>query len=116
MIVKRSEADPHRIERCHEGLGALQCTELLAEYRREGPGIKFCHDDVLEPGASIGEHRHDGDEEVYVILDGRGTAVMDGRRVPVGPGDLMLTRSGHTHGLINSPDAPMRLIVVGVNC
>jgi uncharacterized cupin superfamily protein len=100
------------IEGCHGGAGRLVCTELLADYQRSGPGLKYVHDDVVEVGATIGEHAHSGDEEAYLILEGTGTMIVDGARHAVGPGDLVLTRDGHSHGLENGPDGPMRLLVV----
>ena len=64
----------------------------------------------MAPGATIGEHRHEGDEEIYYVLEGRGTMTLDGERFEIGPGDLAVTPAGHTHALENG-DAPMRLIV-----
>ena len=39
------------------------------------------------------------------------TALLDGERYPLGPGDVYVCRSGHTHGIENG-DAPLRMIVV----
>ena len=78
-------------------------------YRRKGEmdGLVTMGRTVLEPGSSIGEHLHPDTEEIWYILEGTGTVVMDGVTTPVGPGDLLLTTAGHTHGLHNGPDAPM---------
>lgn len=80
-----------------------------------GPGIKFCHEDVLAPGASIGIHPHQGDEELYLILEGNGLMQVDSQTAPVGPGDLIMTRSGQSHGLENTGPGPLRLLVVCAN-
>ena len=72
MIIRRSEKKPVRMDKCHDGQGVLWCTELLADYKKTGNGFKYIHDNMLEPGASIGEHAHIDDEELYVILWGRG--------------------------------------------
>jgi mannose-6-phosphate isomerase-like protein (cupin superfamily) len=64
----------------------------------------------VAPNATIGEHAHADDEEIYFVLEGRGTIILDGKRFPIGPGDLAVTSAGHSHGLVNGP-APMRLVV-----
>jgi quercetin dioxygenase-like cupin family protein len=65
---------------------------------------------VLEPGSSIGEHLHPDTEEIWLILEGHGTVILDGQPSPAGPGDLFLTKAGHTHGLCNGPDGPMTYV------
>lgn len=115
MVIRRESMGSFDTESCHGGEGRLVGIEALADYDRRGPGIRFVHDDTLAPGASIGEHLHEGDEEIYLVLEGRGTMLVDGAPHEIRPGDLCITRSGHTHGLVNSPDSPMRLLVVGAS-
>lgn len=103
------------LRNCHDGTGELHCVERFADYKRKTPGIKFVHEDLLPPGASIGEHAHRGDEEIYLILEGNGQMTLDGETVEVGPGDLCLTRSGHSHSLRNTGNTPLRLVVVCAN-
>jgi mannose-6-phosphate isomerase-like protein (cupin superfamily) len=112
MLVRKADRTARVIEDCHGGAGVLHCTEMLAEYRRPGAGFRYVHDNIIEPGASIGEHTHRGDEELYIILEGHGTMRIDGQHVPVGPGDVCVTRSGHSHSLTNSADGPMHMLVV----
>jgi mannose-6-phosphate isomerase-like protein (cupin superfamily) len=45
---------------------------------------------------SIDRHYHDCDE-YWVILDGRGTVVIDEQQLPVKPGDCVAIRMGHPH-------------------
>ena len=115
MIIHKDDAPTRPIDRCHDGEGLLHMTEMLGEYKRQAGGVKFIHDNIVEPGASIGEHTHTDDEEVYLIIDGRGTMRVDGVEERVGPGDICLTRPGHSHSLTNSDDGPMHLIVIGLN-
>jgi mannose-6-phosphate isomerase-like protein (cupin superfamily) len=67
---------------------------------------------VLAPGSSVGEHTHPATEELYLILEGTGQGILDGRRFPVGPGDLFLCKAGHSHGLEN--DGPVPLAFFGL--
>ncbi len=112
MLLRASADNLRRFENCHEGQGALWCSELLADYAKRGAGFSFIHDNVIEPGASIGEHGHEGEEEIYVIIGGRGTMRIDGVDTPVSAGDVCLTRSGHSHSLVNGGDGPMRFLVI----
>ncbi|MDD4892145.1 MAG: cupin domain-containing protein [Phycisphaerae bacterium] len=112
MILRRNAVQSRRVENCHEGRGVLWFTELLADYRKTTAGFKYIHDNVLEPGASIGAHTHHGDEELYVFLTGWGVMVIDGVPQDVQAGDVCLTRHGHSHDLTNSAAGPMHFLVI----
>lgn len=112
MLLRPSAQNLRRLENCHEGQGALWCSELLADYAKRSAGFAFIHDNVIDPGASIGEHGHENEEEIYVILSGQGSMRIDGVDTPVIAGDVCLTRSGHSHSLVNGGDAPMRFLVI----
>lgn len=113
MLRHRDEMKSGVIEKCHEGEGNLLAHFVMGQGDSDA-GVLFMHDDVIEPGASIGEHRHEGNEEIYLVIEGHGTMILDGKEYPFRPGDVSLVKSGHTHGLRNSADGPMRLIVVCV--
>jgi uncharacterized cupin superfamily protein len=100
------------LERCHDGVGALQCIRVLQGGAKAGRHLNFLHDDILPPGTSIGLHRHKDDEEYYYIVSGRGTMTLDGRRIPVRAGDITAVLPGGEHGLENDSDADMRIIVI----
>ena len=115
MIIKSIAMKVSEVRDCHAGTGRLWCREIFGHYQRTEPGIKFVHDDTIEPGASIGEHGHDGDEEVYYILEGAGEMTMDGVVAAVQAGDFCFTQSGHRHSLRNTGAQSMRLLVVCAN-
>ena len=52
---------------------------------------------AFAPGASIGEHTHDGNIALYVVLAGNGFATDDGVEHPVSAGDVLYTTDGGTH-------------------
>ncbi|MCF7689426.1 MAG: cupin domain-containing protein [Cephaloticoccus sp.] len=115
MIIKGTATSVSETRNCHGGTGLLTCRELYGDYLRADAGIKFVHDDVIEPGASIGEHLHNGDEEFYYILEGTGEMTLDGAPFTVQPGDFCFTQNGHRHSLRNTGAQPMRFLVVCVN-
>ena len=56
----------------------------------------------LEPGASIGYHKHADNEEVYVIISGEGIYCEENREEPAAAGDVFLCRRGNSHSLKNT--------------
>ncbi len=112
MFRSTDDMQSRTLTDCHGGSGNLECRLVLDAGDTEA--IAFMHDDRLEPGAVIGEHTHEGSEEVYLVVEGHGTMIVDGEERPIGPGDVSVCRSGHSHGIRNSPDGTMRLIVVGM--
>jgi mannose-6-phosphate isomerase-like protein (cupin superfamily) len=101
--------------RAHGGTGRIGFHRVLPAEAFEGPW-NFVDYAVLPPGASIGRHTHGDNEELYLILEGRGTMHLDGREFPVRAGHLVLNPRGGTHGLVNDSDSPLRLFVVEVAC
>ena len=95
---------------CHEGEGELICTTVLTG-ADSAQGLLFMHYDEIAPGASIGRHPHQGNEEVYYLLEGACTMWVDGYSYPMRPGDVSLVESGHSHGIVNGSDRVAKLIV-----
>lgn len=87
---------------------------LLEAYLRPGEmaGVEFLSRVTLDPRASIGEHPHPGEEELYLILDGRGEGILDGEPFDVAPGDAFLCRKGHSHGLRNTGEGPLSFLAL----
>src|SRR5437016_867207 len=52
----------------------------------------------LPPGAHTvrHDHRDDGAEDVYAVIEGSGTVVVDGAEVPVSPGQFVAVTPGST--------------------
>jgi mannose-6-phosphate isomerase-like protein (cupin superfamily) len=95
----------------HDGEGIL---ELSHVYTAEDfmTSLSVLALAVLHPGASVGYHLHDTTEELYIILEGNGVANVDGEERRVTRGDVVLTRPGHSHGLLN--DTALHLTWVAV--
>lgn len=52
---------------------------------------------TLPTGAATDRHYHKLSEELYFVLEGRGTMEIDGEERAVGPGDAVLIPSGAWH-------------------
>jgi mannose-6-phosphate isomerase-like protein (cupin superfamily) len=61
----------------------------------------------FQPGGEGNVHDHPF-EESYFILRGEAEAVLDGERYAVGPGDIVWTGVGGTHGFFNRGTEPVR--------
>ncbi|RRD66162.1 cupin domain-containing protein [Fretibacterium sp. OH1220_COT-178] len=113
-VVLFKKAEQKRLVRreIQGGKGEAHC--LYAISKGEGPEksrFKMAATMTLDPGASIGIHTHETDEEIYVILSGKGMYTDDdGSRSEVGPGDITLTMRGQKHGLEVSNDGPLTLL------
>jgi quercetin dioxygenase-like cupin family protein len=55
----------------------------------------------LAPGASLGYHRHDGEEELVYVLSGVCDYNDDGVSTMLYPGDACLCLAGHSHSIHN---------------
>jgi mannose-6-phosphate isomerase-like protein (cupin superfamily) len=97
----------------HDGDGEILFHRAFTNAAFEGPW-NFVDYAVLPPGTSIGQHQHGDDEELYLVLEGRGTMHIDGRDLPVEAGSVVINRRGGTHGLRNDGPTPLRLFVVEV--
>ena len=55
----------------------------------------------LEPGCSIGMHRHEDNSEIIYFLKGKDTALFDDDKEEVSEGMCHYCPKGHSHSLIN---------------
>lgn len=69
---------------------------------------------VLPPESATGgpENRHPASDQWLFVLAGTATAVVQGRTLSLGPGDLLLIEAGETHEIRNSGDTPFETLNV----
>lgn len=62
----------------------------------------------LQPGASIGMHKHEVNEDTYIIVSGEGVFTdTEGKETPVKAGDITIARKGDSHALKNTGSEPL---------
>jgi len=76
--------------------------------------LHFFHELVLEPGTQIGEHTHDGEEEIYFILEGTGRMTVDGEAFEIKAGDAVLTKNKSTHSFVATGGQPVKMFTIEV--
>ena len=110
MIRRLSELESAEKTGIHHGTG----TALVSDYLGNGDmsGVVTAGRVVLEPGASIGDHPHPNNDELYLVLEGHGTGVLDGRSFPIVTGDLYLLKAGQSHGMVNDSDEPLSFFML----
>jgi oxalate decarboxylase/phosphoglucose isomerase-like protein (cupin superfamily) len=116
MIRRKDEMHRSPLEKCHDGVGALDWLEVLSPAVQAGKGLRFLHDDVLPPGVSIGVHEHMDDEEYYYIVAGSGVMTLNDEEHEVTAGDITGVFPGGRHGLENTSESDLRVIVISVAC
>lgn len=114
IIGTRSDIPGTREANSHGGEGEYFVRTLLSELADSV--IQYVRDLTLYPGASIGIHLHENDEELYFIISGTGMMTVDGEEKQVTPGAVVLTQAGSRHGLKNTGDEQLRIAVVCASC
>lgn len=118
-----SDSPPERVysfrtssfERVRAHGGQLEISFARVLERARGP-LRFIDLSVLGPGADIGAHTHRTDnEELYIVISGRGLMRLDDREFEVGPGAVILNRPGGTHGLKSIGESELRIVVIEVD-
>jgi len=121
ILRGRDNVEATVVEDVHGGDGKCEVRQLLGiEPRLDVPGfpddfdssMEFMHETTLKPGASVGLHPQEGNEEIYYIIDGKGKMVVDGETEEMTQGDVCLTKSGSKHSIENIGDGDLVLIVI----
>lgn len=63
-------------------------------------------------GGRVREHAHSPHEELILVIDGQGTAVIDGDSHPMQAGTTLYLAPEHKHTFINDGDTPLRFFWV----
>ncbi len=113
MIVRNFLELPGEMGPSHNGVGEVRATWVYRAEDFETP-LQFLIYTEVPPGTSVGLHTHGNDEEMYVILDGEGTMTVNGETRVVKKGDAILNKPGWTHGLENTSDKVLRMLVFEV--
>ncbi|MDD5832285.1 MAG: cupin domain-containing protein [Clostridiales bacterium] len=82
------------------GKGDFYREDLLTGEELTGGGRVYAIVHLL-PGCELGYHEHQGETEAFYILSGKGVFNDDGEKKEVEQGDIMLTGTGHSHGMEN---------------
>lgn len=109
MIKKLNDMRRESRDNMRGGNGTVTMTHFLEpdEARQRGRLFAIA---TFPPGASIGEHGHDGEFEIYQVLKGTATVTDDGVTATLQAGDCMVCYDGHRHSIANDTDSPLEVL------
>ena len=67
---------------------------------------------TLQPGEEIGAEVHEGHDQILVLAEGNGQAVLEGQARDVAANDLIFVHAGVEHNFINTGDKALKLYTV----
>lgn len=106
MIIKKQDVVTDVVTGLAGGTGEVKRTHFITQDQFNGAGRLFAKQ-VLAPGHTIGEHLHENEQEVYVILEGKARYYDNGTEVELEAGDVTLCPSGETHAIENIGDTDL---------
>jgi len=116
MIRKLHDMTPVRRENLQGGDGGSWNRYAIAPHDDlDGSHFRMIGTIRLDPGASVGEHEHLTNEELYVIMEGEGLYTEDGVEHKVSPGDMLVLQRGHSHSIRNVGKGHLTFLAVIVD-
>lgn len=107
MVIRCSdEMEKEFRERMRDGNGTATIKNLFRQGELRGKA-RLVAEISLPPGASIGAHRHDNEEEIFYFISGSGRVNDNGVSRDVKAGDAMLTGDGASHSVENTGSEPL---------
>jgi uncharacterized cupin superfamily protein len=104
---------------------AATMTPLLREPHYDSRGARLARGtaarklgasiDVLAPGKrGCPYHLHHAQEEMFIVLEGRGTLRVAGEMLPIKTGDVIFIPAGpeYPHQILNTSDAPLKYLSI----
>jgi quercetin dioxygenase-like cupin family protein len=67
---------------------------------------------AFEPGQAHALHAHAGMDKAYLVVEGQGLFLLDGRELPMQAGDVLVAPADVAHGVRN--DSGARLLVMAI--
>jgi mannose-6-phosphate isomerase-like protein (cupin superfamily) len=111
MIRKADAMRVQQRESMRGGAGTITLHHCFEKEDITAPA-RLCARLVIPPGAGIGPHTHENEDEVFIVT--RGTGILDDGRAEteVHAGDAILTGNGESHAIRNPGGEDLEIIAV----
>lgn len=109
MVIKSKDTVKSISENPRGGTGIVINNRYLDSNELENNLTGFYLNE-LEVGSEIGYHIHENEEEIYFVIDGEGIIIDNETRKKIKNGDVIYTKSGDGHGMINTGDRPLKFL------
>ena len=100
MVKYKNEMRPEERPNMRGGNGTVKITHALEKEEING-AMRLCATLTLEPGASIGEHIHEKEDEIFYIVSGTAKVMDNGVEKIVYAEDSVITGNGGSHSIEN---------------
>jgi len=111
MIRKSNEMQSEVRNDMRGGKGAVTIRHYFKQEEIKAK-CRLCSKLTLPPGASIGMHKHETEDELFIIESGKGIVDTGREKIKVDAGDAVLTGNGEEHALINAGNEPLEVIAI----
>lgn len=111
MIIRAQELEATTLEAPRGGTGTAYRLAYDAACGFNGEVTNFAMMS-LSPESSIGLHKHEGDMEIYLILDGQPKTSDNGVDAQLNSGDMLVTKDGEEHSLVNDTTTPVTFLAI----
>ncbi len=111
MIKRASEMEIENRANMRGGQGQITISHLFKKEEITAR-TRLCARMTLPPGASIGPHTHEGEDELYYVLKGHGMLDDGINQTSVSAGDAILTGKGETHAISNNGSGNLKIMAV----
>ncbi len=116
MIKKKTEYKSEVREKMRGGEGKVTIEKLWEPGDEIKAKNRLFAKLILSPGSSIGFHKHENEEEIFVILNGTAEVDDDGVRHRLEKGDSILTGHGKGHSIRSVGDCDLEVMAVITMC
>ncbi len=114
MIKTADQQQVRTRENVRGGEGGITFHDFLTTEYAFGAGKLFSKT-VIPAGGSIGEHKHEGEFEVYYVLSGEAEAFDNGDWAKLQKGDMHLCASGESHAIRNTSKSEAEILMLILN-
>ena len=115
MIKRNGEFEVILKKNMRDGEGEVRIEKLWNEETELKANNRLFAKLILPPGTSIGFHKHENEEEVFVVLKGQAEMDDNGKKEILNPGDTILTADGAGHSVKSVGDTDLEMMAV-ISC
>jgi mannose-6-phosphate isomerase-like protein (cupin superfamily) len=115
MIKRDGKYEVILKQNMRDGEGEVRIEKLWNEETELKANNRLFAKLILPPGTSIGFHKHENEEEVFVVLKGQAEMNDNGKTEILNPGDTILTGNGAGHSVKSIGNTNLEMIAV-ISC
>ena len=112
MIKRQGDFSVEVREKMRGGEGSVKVVRMWEPEKEMLSKNRLFAKLLIEPGCGIGFHKHDNEDEIFVIIKGRAEADDNGSKSVLEPGDTILTGNGAGHSIKCVGDEPLEVLAV----